>query len=164
MGVSKTCDHIQIKIKMPNPSQEPPTPSKAPNEGWKDMDVLCTFKIMVESQNLVYQRPVNISKSKSSQVSRVSSKAPNGDSMDMDALYTFNFKIGSQSLDHMCIKDQWTYPNQDQDAQTKSGASSVLHGPKWGLKGYGCSLHLQNQDREHEFGAWVYQRPVNIFI
>ena len=51
MGVSKTGDHIQIKIKMPNPSQEPPESSKAPNEDLKDMDVLCTFKIKLESQN-----------------------------------------------------------------------------------------------------------------
>ena len=43
MGVSKTNDHIQIKIKMPNPSQEPQVSSKAPNEDLKDMDVLCTF-------------------------------------------------------------------------------------------------------------------------
>ena len=52
MGISKTSDHIQIKIKMPNPSQEPPAPGKAPNQDIKDMDVLCTFKIKIESQNL----------------------------------------------------------------------------------------------------------------
>ena len=31
MVVSKTIDHTQIKIKMPNPSQEPPASSKAQN-------------------------------------------------------------------------------------------------------------------------------------
>ena len=51
MGLSKATDPIQIKIKMPNPSQEPPASSKAPNEDFKDMDVLCTFKIKIESQN-----------------------------------------------------------------------------------------------------------------
>ena len=51
MGASKTIDHIQNKIKMPNPSQEPPASSKAPNDDLKDMDVLCTFKIKIESQN-----------------------------------------------------------------------------------------------------------------
>ena len=51
-GISKTSDYIQIKIKMPNPSQEPPASSKAPNEDLKDMDVLCTFKIKIESKNL----------------------------------------------------------------------------------------------------------------
>ena len=51
MGISKTSDHIQIKIKIPNPSQEPPASSKAPNEDLKDMDVLITFKIKIEGQN-----------------------------------------------------------------------------------------------------------------
>ena len=52
MGASKTNDNIQIKIKMPIRSQEPSASSKAPNEDLKDMDVLCTFKIKIESQNL----------------------------------------------------------------------------------------------------------------
>ena len=55
MGVSKTSDHIQIKIKMPNPSQKPPASSKAQNEYLKDMDILCTFKIKSQSQNLDYR-------------------------------------------------------------------------------------------------------------
>jgi len=33
-------NHIQIKIKMPNPSHEPPASSKAPNQELKDMDML----------------------------------------------------------------------------------------------------------------------------
>ena len=48
IGVSKTRDHIQIKIRMLNPSQNPPASSKAPNKDLKDMDVLCTFKIKRE--------------------------------------------------------------------------------------------------------------------
>ena len=52
MGISKKSDYIQMKIKMHNPNQEPPQSSKAPNEDLKDMDVLCTFKIKIESQNL----------------------------------------------------------------------------------------------------------------
>ena len=101
MCLLKTNDHIQIKKKMPNPSQEPPASSKAPNEDLKDMDVLCTFKITIESQN----------------------------------------------FDHRYIKDQWPYLNQDQDSKPKSGTSSVIQIPKWGHKGHGCSLHLQNQVR-----------------
>ena len=50
MSISKTSDDIQIKIKMLNPSQEAPASSKAPNEDLKDMDVLCTFKIKIESK------------------------------------------------------------------------------------------------------------------
>ena len=51
VDVSKTGDHIQIKIKMSNPSQEPLTPTKALNQDLKDMDILCTIKIKIESQN-----------------------------------------------------------------------------------------------------------------
>ena len=116
MGISKTSDHIQIKIKMPNPSQEPPASSKAPKEDLKDMDVLCTFKIKIESQN----------------------------------------------LDHWYIKNQWPYPNQDQDANPQSGTSSVHQSSKWGPKGHGCTLYPQNQDRESKYWTMVYQRPVTI--
>ena len=49
MGVSKTSDHIKIKIKMPNPNQEPPASSKAPNEDLEDMDILFTSTIKIES-------------------------------------------------------------------------------------------------------------------
>ena len=71
MSVSKTSDHIHIKIKMPNPSQEPPAPTKAPNQDLKDMDVLCTFKTKIERWNSEYG----------------------------------------------CIRDQWPFPYQDQDAK-----------------------------------------------
>ena len=107
MGVSKTSEYIQIKIKMPNPSQEPPASPKAPNEDLEDMDVLCTFNIKIESQNLEYG----------------------------------------------CIKNQWPYQKQDQDAKLQPGTFSILQTSKLGLKGQGCSLHLQNQDRELNFGS-----------
>ena len=54
MDVSETNGHIQIKMKMQNPSQEPSAPTKAPNQDLKDMDVLCTFKIKIEIQNWEY--------------------------------------------------------------------------------------------------------------
>ena len=50
MGVPTTNDNIQIKIKMPNPSQEPPASSKYPNQDLEDMDVHCTFKIRIRSK------------------------------------------------------------------------------------------------------------------
>ena len=52
MGVSKTSDYIQIKMKMPNPSKRYPASAKAPNEDLKDINVLCTFKFKIERQNL----------------------------------------------------------------------------------------------------------------
>ena len=51
MGISKTIDYIRINIKIPNPSHEPPASPKAPNDDFKDMDVLCTFRNKTESQN-----------------------------------------------------------------------------------------------------------------
>ena len=36
---------------MPNYSQEPPASSKAQSQDFKDMEVLCTFKIQIEKQN-----------------------------------------------------------------------------------------------------------------
>ena len=116
MGVPKTSDLIKINIRMPNPSHEPPVFSESPNQDLKDMGVLCTFKIKIESQN----------------------------------------------SDHGCIKDQWPYPNQEQDAKLESGNSSILQSPKWGLNGHECSMHLQNQDREPQFGICVFQRQRTI--
>ena len=48
-GLPKTIDHIQIKIKMWNPPQEPLAPNKARNQDLKDIDVLCTLKVKIES-------------------------------------------------------------------------------------------------------------------
>ena len=55
MGLSKTSDHIQIKIKMPNPSHDPPGFSKAPNKDFMDLDVLGTFKIKTEWKNIKHR-------------------------------------------------------------------------------------------------------------
>ena len=52
--LSKILDHIQIKIRMTNPSQEHPASSKATNQYLKDMGVMCTLKIKIESQNWEY--------------------------------------------------------------------------------------------------------------
>ena len=49
---AKTSDHIQSKIKMLNLREEPTASCKAPNQDFKDIDVLYTFKIKIESQNL----------------------------------------------------------------------------------------------------------------
>ena len=41
-----------------------------------------------------------------------------------------------QHLEQGFIKDQWTYPNQDQDVRSQSGTSSILQNPKSGLNGH----------------------------
>ena len=51
MVVAKIMDHTQIKIKMPKPSQEPTLSSMAQHEDLKDLDIICAFKVKIESQN-----------------------------------------------------------------------------------------------------------------
>ena len=50
MDISKTSDHIQIRIMIQNPGQEPLGSSKAPNQDLKYMDDLFTPKIKIESK------------------------------------------------------------------------------------------------------------------
>ena len=114
MSVSKTSDHIQIKINMSNPSQEPPASSKAPNEVIKDKDFLCISKIKrkrakiwnmsVSKTNDHIQIKIKIPNP--SQEPPASSKAPIHDSKDLSVLPTFKIKIESKNLDCWCIKDQ----------------------------------------------------------
>ena len=113
MGVSKTNNHVQIKIKMANPSQEPPTSSIAPNQDLNDMVVLFTFKIKIESQSLDHRGSkasehiqVMINIPNPSQEPPACFKASNEDLKDINVLGTFKMKLKSQNLDHGCIKDQ----------------------------------------------------------
>ena len=154
---------------MQNRSQEPPASSKATNDDLKDSDVLCTFKIKIESQNLDHgytkdhwPYPNYDPNANPSQKPPASSKAPYENLKDMDLLCSFKIKIQSQNSDHGYIKDQWPYLNQDQDDKSQSETSSILQSPKWGIKGHGCSLHLQNQDRESKLGSWLTHRLVTI--
>ena len=112
MGVPKTSDHIQTKIKMKTPSLEPPASQKATNQDLKDMDALCTFKIKIESQNLEHwcikdqwPYPNQDQDAESHQEPPASSKSQNQDLKDMDALCTFKIKIEGQDLNHGCIKE-----------------------------------------------------------
>ena len=146
MGVTKTNEHIQIKIRLPNPCQEPPAPSKAPNEYLKDMDVLCTFKIKIESQNLDYgctkdQRPY---------------QNQDHNAKPQSGTYSVLQSPNSGHKGHGCSVNLYNQ-DQEQDVKPQSGTSSI---PKRGLKGYGCSLHLQNQVREPKVGPLLCQTPV----
>ena len=161
MGVSKTTDHIQIKIKMPNPSQEPPASSKAQNQDLNDMEVLCTFKTGIEPKF-------------GSSVIKDQGPYPN---QDQDA----KLQSGTSSILQISKwghRGHWCSLHlQNQDRELKFGSwvyqrqvtiyksrSSILQSPKGGLKGHGCSLHLQNKDWQPKFGTWVFQRPLTISI
>ena len=100
MGVPKTIHHIQINIRMRNPSQEPPASSKAPYQALKVMEVICIFKIKIESQiqnmgvlkfNDHFQ--IEIKMPNSIQEPPVCSKSPCQDFKDMNVLCTSKIKI-----------------------------------------------------------------------
>ena len=159
MVVSKTSDHIQMKIKMPNPSQEPTASSKAPKEALKDIDVLCTFKFKIESQNLdhgfIKDRWTYLDQNQDAKPQSgtyIILQIPKCELKGHWCSFHLKIKIESQNSGHGCIKDQWLYPNQHQNPKPQSGTSSILQIPKSGLKGHGCSLYLQNQVREPNFG------------
>ena len=149
MGVPLTSDHIQIKIEDVSLSQEPPLSSKAPDQDLKDIDVLCTFKIKIESPNLdhgcVKDQWSYANQDQDAQLQLeppASSKVPNKDLKDMDVLCTIKIKIESNNSDNGYIKDQWQYSNQNQDVKSQSGGCSILKIFKSGLKGF------QNQYEE----------------
>ena len=164
MGLSKTSDHVQIKIKMPNLSEEPPVSSKAPNEDLKTMDVLCTFKIMIKSLN----SDQGYIKNQWPYPNQESSQEPPGFWSRILGLKGCGSSLHLQNQERdtefetMLFQRPMTISKQDQDSKPNSGTSSVLQSPNWGLKEQGSSLHLQNQDREPKFGSRVYQRPVTI--
>ena len=125
---------------MPNPSQEPAASSKALDEDLRDMDVLCTFKIKIESKNSKHgyikdqwSYPYQDMILNLSNEPPASSKAPNQALKDMDVLCTFKIKIKSKNSDHEYIKDQWPYPNQDHDKRPKSESIKLILGFDWSM-------------------------------
>merc|ERR1711954_468870 len=84
--LTETSDHNQIKIRIPNPRKEPTVSSKAPNQDFQDILVLCIFKIKVASQNLeqgttktIDYIQINVKMLNSNQEDLGSSEAPNQD-------------------------------------------------------------------------------------
>ena len=91
-----------------------------------------------------------------------SSKAKNEDLQDIKVLCTFKIKIESQNSDRGCIKDRWTYPNQNQDAKPQSGISSILQSPQKALKDIDvlCPFKIRIENRNLDLGCikdhWPY--------
>ena len=99
---SNVPDPIPITMKMPNPSQEPQASFKSPNEDLKDIDVLCTFKIKIESQH----SDCGCTKDQwQYQNQYQNAKAQNQDSKDMYAIFTFKIKIESPNSKQDSTKD-----------------------------------------------------------
>ena len=134
------------------------------------MDVLCTFKINIYSQYLELkcikdQWPYSYQDK--------DAKPQSGTSSILQSPKWWSCKGHGCSL-HFQIQDRepkfgsWvcqrplTISKSGQDAKHQPGTSTILQSPKWGLKGHGCSLHLQNKDKEPKFGSWLIQISVTI--
>ena len=152
---------------MPNPNQEPPDPTKAPNQDFKDMDVLCTFKIKIGSQDLEHgsnrnQWPYSNQDQDTKPQSRTSSILQSPKSR----LKGHGCSLYLQNQGREPKFGSWVYQRpvtiskSISRCQAKSKIFSILQIPKSWLEGHECSLNFQNQDREPKFWSLVYQRPV----
>ena len=154
MDISKTRDHIQIMIKVPNSSKEPPASSKAPNQDFKDISVLCTFKIKIESQKSEhgftkdqwpYYKQYQDTKPQSETSSILQYPKLNLIGHGCSVHGTFKIKIEGKNLEHGSTKDWWPYINQEKDAKPQLGTSRVLWSPESGLEGHWYqSLYFEN--------------------
>ena len=162
MVVSKTSDPIQIKIKIPNPSQGPPGSSKSPNKDLKDKDVLCTFTIKIERPNskhvcikdcwpYCYQDQHAKPQSRSSSILQSPKWGFNGQGC---SLY-LQIQDRSQNLDRGCIKDMWPYPSQYQNAIPNSGFPASSKAPNDDLKDMDvfCTIKIKIEGQNLEHGC-----------
>ena len=91
---------------------------------WEDMNVLCSFKIKIESKNSenriikdywLYQNQDQDPKPQQGTSSTI--QCPKF------LLQGHRCSFHLQNLDNRIIKDQWPYPSQDRDPKPKSGTS-----------------------------------------
>ena len=117
-----------------------------------------------------------------SQENIVSSKIPNQDFKDMDVLCTFKIKIEIQNSDQRCIKDEWPYENQIQDAKPQietirtwmsfAPSKSRQRAKIWIMgisklftpSNQDSSLHVRIKLDSNWFRTVVYQRPVLMIL
>ena len=122
---------------------------RALNQDFKDMNVLCTFKITMESQNSEHgcikdQKPYECQDQDAKPQSGTSSilQSPNED------LKKHWCSLHLQNQDRESKFWRWVYrrpvtiSNQNQNAQSQSVTSSILQSPISGHKWHGGSLHL----------------------
>merc|ERR1711954_226048 len=130
---------------MPNPSHDPPVSSKAPHQDLMDRNVLCTFKIKIESQNSkhrVYQRPVTISKSRSKYQTPVRNlHHPNQDKIPH---FSQEHPVSSKRPYHD-LKDMVVFMSSKSRSRAKTAARNLPNppnpqSPQIGLKGHGYSF------------------------
>ena len=163
MGISKTSDYIQIKINMPNPNQEPPASSKAPNEELKDMDVLCTFKIKIESkisdQGCIKDHwPYSYQDQDAKPQSGTSSilQSTKWDLKEYRCALHLQNQVRGQKFGSWMYQRQVTISKSKSRCQTQVSILKRPPKPQMRTQRKWCSLHLQNQDREPKFGSQVH--------
>ena len=155
-------------IKIKNPSQEPTVSLKAPNINF-DMYVLCTFKIKIGSQNSDYGR----NKDQWLYTNQdQDSKPKSGTSSDLQSpksgLQGHGSSLHLQNQDREPKFGSWLYKRPLTISISRSRQQTPVRNlqcplvPNIRIKGYGSSLHLQNQDRELKFVTLMHQRPATI--
>ena len=156
-------------IKIPNPSWEPSASSKASNQDLKDIDILCIFKIKTESQNSEY----GCTKDNWPYLNQYQDAKPQSETYSVLQSPKSGLKGHRCSL-HLQIQAReskcwiWVYQRPVTISESRSGCQTPVRNlqhpskTKSGLKGHGCSLHLQNQDKAQKFGTWMYKQPITI--
>ena len=80
----------------------------------------------------------------------------------MDVLCSFKFKIEGRNLDHEYIKDQWPYPNQDQDANPNQDPEASFEAKSQDLNNMDvlCTFKIKTESKKSEYGStkdqWSY--------
>ena len=133
------------------------------------MDLLCTLKIKIESQNSDYWYIKDLwtylnkdqdtkPQSGTSSILQSLKWGLNGHGCSLHLQnQEWELKFGSWAYQWPVIKSESRLRYQTSVRNLQCPPK-----PKWGLKGHVCSLYLINQDTEQKFRSWVYQRPVTI--
>ena len=157
----KTSDHNQIKIKMPNPSQEPPASSKAYNQGLNDIDDLCTLKSKIKGQNFKHWCVKDQTQYPNQDQY---SKPQLGTSSVLQSLKSLlkenrcSFHIQNlwkpRNMQHWCFKDHQPNPNQIKDAKCYSETYSFLQSLHQGLEDMDvlCTLKINLNCKNSDHG------------
>ena len=104
------------------------------NQVLKDMDIFCTFKVKIGSQNLEHRCTkissdhifIKIKMVNPNQESPAFSKAQNEDLKETYALGTSKINKESQKSDYWCNKDHWAVQHKDMGAKTQSGTTTII--------------------------------------
>ena len=115
MSVSRTSDHIQIKVKMPNPSKELQHPPMPKMGGLKGQGCSLLLQTMIESQNMEYGRikdkwlyPNQDQDAKPQSRTYSILQSPKWGIKGHGCCLQCKIKKERQNLEHGSIKDYWS--------------------------------------------------------